>query len=461
MSTTTEQVTQYEAKRASSSAAMNEIVAVWAKEGRTATAEENERYEELKREVETCDKHIVRLKDHEAFILKHAQAVEPAKNGAGGAAAAVVEPASTVKYGDGVIRANSNLPKGMAFVRYAMCLANARGNLMLAAERAKQFRDSTPEVEIAFKTAVAAGTTTDGSWAGPLVQLQPMASEFVEFLRPMTVLGRINNFHRVPFNVSIPRMTAGTSGKWAGQGAPKPLSKAAFDLITMRFAKQVSLVVTTDELVRFSNPSAQETVRTDMARAISQFGDEQALDPDVAAVSNVSPASLTNGATKINFSAATIAGVDSDVAKIYGELANNNIPLTGCVWVMSPRTAIGLSTLRTTNGVLAYPDVGPEGGTFKGYPVLTTNNIHISAVSANETYAVFMNPSEIFLSDDGAMTVDMSSEASLEMSDAPAGGAVSLVSLYQNNLIALRAERYINYLPRHTHAVVVWDGITL
>lgn len=465
MSTIAEQVSAYESKRSASVAAMSEIMKKSESDGRTLTQEEDESYDGLKREVETCEKHIGRLKDHEQFILRNAAPIDPKSNGGGAGNPDEVRTKSNgnSKHGDFVMRANGgkDLPKGTAFTRYVMCLANARGNLMLAAERAKMFRDSTPEVEIAFKTAVAAGTTTDATWAGPLVQLQPMAAEFVEFLRPMTVFGRIPNFRMVPFNVSIPRQTAGSSSKWAGQGLPKPVSKLGFDLITMRFAKQVSIVVTTDELVRFSNPAAESTVRNDMARAIAQFTDEQALNPDVAAVSNVSPASITNGATKINFSAATIAGVDSDVAKVYAELANNDVPLTGCIWVMAPRTAIGLSSLRTVNGVLAFPEVGPEGGTFKGYPVLTTNNIHISAASANETYAVFLNPSEIFVSDDGAMTIDMSSEASIEMSDAPSGGATSLVSMYQNNLIALRAERYINYLPRHSHSVVVWDGITL
>jgi hypothetical protein len=68
----------------------------------------------------------------------------------------------------------------------------------------------------------------------------------------------------------------------------------------------------------------------------------------------------------------------------------------------------------------------------------------------------------VFLADDGQVTLDASREASIEMSDAPAGAAgtgtgASLVSMYQTNSIAVRAERYINWLKARTTAVSFID----
>jgi hypothetical protein len=75
--------------------------------------------------------------------------------------------------------------------------------------------------------------------------------------------------------------------------------------------------------------------------------------------------------------------------------------------------------------------------------------------------------SEINLADDGQVTVDMSREASLEMNDAPTQSGttgVSLVSLWQDNLVAFRAERYINWGLRRSGVVaalqsVNWGGV--
>ncbi|MNG11437.1 hypothetical protein D3C84_949820 [compost metagenome] len=56
------------------------------------------------------------------------------------------------------------------------------------------------------------------------------------------------------------------------------------------------------------------------------------------------------------------------------------------------------------------------------------------------------------------MTLDVSREASLQMDSAPADGAQELVSLWQNNMVALRAERFINWKRRRPQAVGYIDS---
>jgi hypothetical protein len=72
-------------------------------------------------------------------------------------------------------------------------------------------------LDIIEKTAVNAGTTTDTTWAAPLVQYQNLASEFIEYLRPLSIVGRIEGFRRVPFMVKVPRQTGGASVNWVGE----------------------------------------------------------------------------------------------------------------------------------------------------------------------------------------------------------------------------------------------------
>ncbi|EPN26521.1 peptidase U35, phage prohead HK97, partial [Pseudomonas syringae pv. actinidiae ICMP 19096] len=66
---------------------------------------------------------------------------------------------------------------------------------------------------------------------------------------------------------------------------------------------------------------------------------------------------------------------------------------------------------------------------------------------------ILAKASEILLADDGGVTIDVSREASLQMDSAPGSGSQELVSLWQNNMVALRAERFINWKRRRPSAV--------
>ena len=54
----------------------------------------------------------------------------------------------------------------------------------------ERWRDSTPEVALALKAAVAAGKTTDATWAKPLVN-PAITDDFLPLLRAATILGKI------------------------------------------------------------------------------------------------------------------------------------------------------------------------------------------------------------------------------------------------------------------------------
>ena len=127
--------------------------------------------------------------------------------------------------------------KGQAFTRYVMALACSKGNLVQAVEIAKRWHNETPEVVEVLRAAVAAGTTTDPAWAAPLVNYQVMASEFIELLRAETILGRLNGYRSVPFNIKIPRQTAGATANWVGEGLSKPVSRLVLDQVTLPWAK--------------------------------------------------------------------------------------------------------------------------------------------------------------------------------------------------------------------------------
>lgn len=454
-----EQIEAFDAKRAALVARNEELMQKSGEDGRTLDGAEADEYDGIAAELKTIDAHLTRLRDHEKATIAKAQVIEPAADGT----VTRRESQPHVTWGE------SRLPKGVAFARYAQCVGASKGNLMVAEQLArKHFRDmpylgdvfkiattgNLGEAMMHAKAAVAAGTTSDATWAAPLVQQTEAAAEFVEFLRPMTLLGRIPGIRRVPFNIKFPRQTAGTNGTFVGEGLPKPLGKLDFELLTLTWAKAATIVVMTDELMRFSNPSAEMLVRDDLAAGISQYLDKRFIDPVYAGVANVSPASITNGVTPIASLGVTVALIE-DTAKLALEaLATGNF--TGqYVWIMSPAVAISLSLKRAaTVEMRAFPDITAQGGTFLGYPVVTSNNVALSG-SPTESFVVLVEASQIMLADDGGVTIDMSNEASLVMDGAPSNPATSTVSLWQSNLVGLRAERYINWRMRHTGAVQV------
>lgn len=455
MKTIAEQISAFEATRVAKSARMTEIMNKAAEEGVTLDAEQTEEYDGLEAEVKAVDAHLVRLSALEKANKAAARPVEP-KN---------AEEASAAR-GPVVTSVKSMLPAGTGFTRYAIALARSRGNLMQAAEIAKGW-DDTPEVETVLKAAVAAGTTTDTSWAKPLVEYQNLASEFIELLRPQTIIGRIPGLRRVPFNVKMPAQTAGSTVNWVGEGKPKPVSKLAFDSVELGMAKAAGIIVLTDELVRASNPSAEALVRQDLIATMTEFLDKDFVDPDKAAAAGVSPASITNGLTPVVASGTGADHLRADVRAVFQKFVDAKISVAGAVWIMSTTDALAISMLQNPLGQPEFPGLSATGGTFFGLPVVTSENIPAEigevgppAVPAGSRL-ILVKPSEILLADDGGVTLDASREASLQMDsapDSPATATTVLVSLWQHNMVGIRAERFINWKRRRAAAVAYITG---
>jgi HK97 family phage major capsid protein len=338
-----------------------------------------------------------------------------------------------------------------------MAIAAAKGSNSDALLYVKQFTD-TPEVEVALKAAIAAGTTTDANWAAPLVNYTDMANEFISLLYPMTIVGQMTGLRRVPFNIRMAKTASGTSVGWVGQGKPKPVSAMDFDTVSLTWAKIAGIVVLTEELVRFSSPSAEAIVRDDMLKAIAAFKDAQFIDPTVAAVAGTNPASVTNGLTPVTSTGSSVAAVTADVNTVMNNFATANLDPRQAAWVMRPRTAQYLSTLRTTQDILAFPGITMMGGTFQGLPVIVSNSVPLD--TGTSTFIALIDASEVLYADDGAVRLDSSNQASLQMDSAPAEGAAQMVSLWQHNMIGLRAELFVNWQRRRDAAVQLIEDVS-
>jgi HK97 family phage major capsid protein len=364
-----------------------------------------------------------------------------------------------VVIGDGV---EKKLPPGIEFARYMICRMAALKSGVSALDLAKHHYPDFPRIQTLLKEVVPAGSTQDSTWAGPLVYPTNLVSEFIEFLRPQTIVGRIDSFTRVPFNSRITGATSGGSGYWVGEGKAKPLTKYDYNAVTIPYTKVANIAVLTDELIRFSSPSAEARVRDQLAQSARERLDIDFIDPAKTAVAGVSPASITNGIAHIDSAGVTLDSVDVDVQALMNAFIQNHVMPTH--WIMPNTVALALSMMRTSLGNYAFPTITMNGGTFYGLPVVTSQYAILGTPANN--LIVLLSAPDVFLADDGGFSSDVSREASLEMDDAPTMDAGSLgspagatgttvVSMFQTNSLAVRCERFI-YWARRRDAGVRW-----
>lgn len=458
-------------------ARLQAITDVTAKEGRTKDSAEQEEFDTLASEMEAIQKEISDLERVEK-MASVARPVDPTPT----------TEAGTVSRSPTVVRVKSEVVEpGIQFARFAMCLAAANGKSAEAMELMQTHYPKHPGLgiikaaqlqgqqvhkyvaslaEMRTKTDVAAGTTAHATWASPLVEYNQFAGDFVEFLRAETIVGKfgqngVPSLRRIPFNVHIRGQTAGMTGYWVGEGEPKPVTKAAYNDTYHGFFKVGAITVLTEELIRFSDPSAERLVRDELAAALVEKIDQTFIDPTVGAVANVSPASITNSVAGIASSGDTADAVRADLLDLWDGALDAKLPTRSAVYITTAHIALALSLLRNDLGQREFPDVSINGGMLEGVPVIVSEYVPAGLF-------VLAFAQEIWFSDDGTVTIDASREASFQMMDNPTNDTgtpthTSLVSMYQTDSVAFRGHRFINWSKRRTQAVrylhaVSWGG---
>lgn len=454
-----EQIAALEARRAANVARIEEIQGAAEQRGEIKSAQEKEEFDTLMAEVDAVDAELQDYRRMEKL------AVSKAKPAPKSPTTVEIDDPEQRPAGSG-LRVRSNLAQGVPFVRLMKAQIMAKGILPLAlqlAESNKRWSDESPEVAQHLKVqmaSVSAGDTLTSGWASELVYPENVSSAFLEFLRPMTILGKIQGFTRVPFNVRWGTQTGGSTGYWVGQAKPIPISKLTVGSDSLGIAKAAGMVVLDKELVMSSNPSAEVLVRNDLSKQITQFLDQQFIAPDYAAVSNVNPASITNGVAPTAASNTTAAAFLTDTQTLFQTFDVNNLEGGGFFWVTTPKIARAISLMRTSLGEPLYPTVTPEGGTYLGYPLIVSGAAMQvgSPVTGEGNLFVLGHAPSIAMADDGGIAIDASEEASIQMLDNPTNDATTptattSVSMWQTGCVAIRAIRFMNWSKRRSFAV--------
>lgn len=464
-----EQIGAFETKRAALVAANSAIMEKAAEEGATLDADQKETFDGNEADITEIDDHLKRLKSMEKSAI--AKAV-PAEGGN-------ANDASASRGGHRIeVKSQPKLAPGIEFARLVKCYGMARGDVERAAKLSsiRYGEDSNAYgvlkglADRGFnsieKAEVPAGSTQANSWAEDLVGDTTSAfADFVEYLRPMTILGKfgtdgIPSLRRIPFRVPLISQTAGGEGYWVGEGKAKPLTSFDFSRTTLEPLKVANITVLTDEVIRDSSPSAEAIVRDQLAEALKARLDIDFIDPAKTASAGVSPASITNAAPNGAASGSDAEAVRDDMRSLLGEYVAANNPPTSGVLIMRSDTALAISMMVNALGQTEFNGISMNGGTLLGIPVITSQHVPAGIV-------VMVNASDIYLADEGGIRLDMSREATVEMLDSSLTGdsiavvpgtAASTVSLWQTNSVGFLAERTINWAARRASSVAYISG---
>lgn len=415
-----------------------------AEEGRTTDDTEDAAIKTVEDDLAKLTENLSRVEGIIADIATAASSATPAagesEEEADESAKGAADPAASAK---GIVTMIPNkAKKGIGFAQLTKAKALAvlqqkQGNNVSAIDIAKS-QGMDPRVIQALEKAVVLNTTNSSD----LIVENQLASEFIEMLRAETIVDKLAPMMRTaPFKTTVPGMATGGVAAWVGEGKAKPATNPTFKTVKIGHHKLAGIVVRTDELLKLSTPSTDQMLRDDMVEACAALIDTTFID--TSAETDNRPAGVLNGATKIDHTGTTVAEYNADIAKLKRTFITSKLSLKGAHYVMSETRASDMSELRDALGNPYYRGMDAPFGekTLGGLPV-------IESETATDVIAL-IKPSELFLADDGDVSITFSDQATINMgTDAEQ----QLVNLWQNNMTAIRAERHITWSKRRAVA---------
>lgn len=236
---------------------------------------------------------------------------------------------------------------------------------------------------------------------------------------------------QVPLGIngeSIPVVTGKVQAGWVAEGAIKPASEGTRDLVNMDPEKIAAIAVVSAEVVRANPAGYMDDIRDDIAESFAIAFDAAALYGTATPFA----ADLSDTTKAVEFGAST-AIYDNLVAGL-ALLVNDGKKLTG--WALGLKVEPLLLGAKDTAGRPIFIDSPPSDtvvdgqmrGRMFGRPAVLDEG---ADSGTNRGFAG--DWSQVVWGQIGGITYDVSTEATVTINGA-------LTSLWENNLVAIRAE---------------------
>ena len=321
-------------------------------------------------------------------------------------------------------------PDGTNRKALVLAIARAKGDA-LSLRRELEATNSAQLMPIA-KATVTAHTVADLPGYATIVDDFAKAMVSNSFLDYVTI-NNLANVAQLHSRYAI--WVSGSAGVGVAEGGMKPIGSMTFGTLDLAESKAVALVVVSNEVLRFSNAA------TILDRALrAKLGEAK----DSIAI----PLLIDSSTPSIGSSGSSAANVGEDLATALAEMTLH--ASSRLVLVVSPATAASLA-VKMTGGLLAFPDMTPQGGSIAGIPVF------VSAGLPGDT-ALLVDASQLLVAS-APITLDSSNATTVQMNDAPGEGASNATSMFQTNSTAMKAEQHFGVQAMTGNAVVVIEGV--
>jgi hypothetical protein len=298
----------------------------------------------------------------------------------------------------------------------------------------------SPLYSARVKAAVEPGATTDSTFGEDLNDYQALAAAFLASLTSGSAFDRMldGGMVRVHFKARVATVTVAANGAGVNENMVKPISSMTIAGAGLDPVKATSITVSTNESLRLMGGRAVDFIGGELRRAVSRSTNAVFL-PALAAAAGT-----------------TVTSVNSPLADLRALLEAVSIGEGARLyWILAPTNCKRLSTMPTDAGGLAFPQMGPLGGSIGGIGVMASDEM-----AADE--GVLVDASQI-AAETGSVIIDQARHALLQLDtspDSPAAAATVLTSLWQRGETAIRAERFFGYEVLRAAAVAKLDGAT-
>jgi HK97 family phage major capsid protein len=316
---------------------------------------------------------------------------------------------------------------------------------LLMLYRSDAFREAErrrlPDRVVEFcKSAATAGSTVVGNWGNPLASFQNLSTAWLQSLNAISVFDALwPSMVQAPPRSTVVAVSTTLTGGPVAEANVKPAGKLSLTASDLDVVKCAAYVAISSELLRSGTPNAISILQTELRTAISRACNQTFLPLLVAG-------------TSVASSGVTATGVRMDLRTL---LSLVNYGVDSKLFLITTRTIAGaLAVLPDVNGAAAFPTATVAGGSIGGIQI-----IPCAEVTAGEI--ILVDASQVAAATEG-FVLDTSNQATLEMAtpgDSPPSASTFQQSLWQLNLSAVRAERYIGAKVLRSDAVAKITGV--
>ena len=227
-------------------------------------------------------------------------------------------------------------------------------------------------------------------------------------------------FVPMPLNTHVAISTVNASAYLRNIGASIPLSRLTLANTRLTPINISLLLILTAKLARFAGPAGEALINLEERKGVGLVIDATVFDV------------IVDGSTPLRIS----DGLDpaADLAALLAYI--NSTGASRPYYVMDPATANDLSLFKGVMGSpFLFPNMTPRGGTLQGVPALVSGGLVGRQIIGLDASSIAFNVDNII--------VDTSSQATIEMNDAPVGNSLiptstNLTSMFQTNSLASR-----------------------